>query len=90
MGAYLKARQGSNFYFKKPCKCYEAILHSSTVSGEKKKTRIYFYSSEIFLERDYRSSAKMGSLQKHTPTCQHKQRAAREMDIVEYLKRKNI
>lgn len=37
-GAFFKAKQGSNFFFKKPYKFYEAILHGSRVSGEKKKT----------------------------------------------------
>lgn len=32
----------------------------------------------------------MGSLQKYPPTCQHKQHAAIEMDVTQYLKRKNI
>lgn len=52
-GAFLKAKQGSNFYFKKPYKFYEAILHGSRLSGEKKKTlsqKQYIFIAAKFLE----------------------------------------
>lgn len=70
-GAFSKAGQGSNFCFKKPDKFYDAILHGSRVSGEKKKSTQSkpecIFIAARFLEWDYRSSANVGNLQKHTP-----------------------